>query len=63
MTFVTLCVGSSCHIHGSEEIIARLDAAIKAHYGIINRICGGFLILVGVCMAAGWLDKLLAVFA
>ena len=30
MTIVTICVGSSCHIHGSEEIVERLDAAIKA---------------------------------
>ena len=30
MTIVTVCVGSSCHIHGSEEIIERLDAAIRA---------------------------------
>ena len=31
MTMVTICVGSSCHIHGSEEIIDRLDAAIRAN--------------------------------
>jgi NADH:ubiquinone oxidoreductase subunit E len=31
MTIVTICVGSSCHIHGSEEIIERLDAAIRAN--------------------------------
>ena len=24
MTIVTICVGSSCHIHGSEEIIGLL---------------------------------------
>ena len=43
MTIVTICVGSSCHIHGSEEIIERLDAAIKAH-GLEDGIIpvGGF---------------------
>ncbi len=34
---------------------------IKAHYSIINRICGGLLVLVGVLMASGMLGKFLAV--
>ena len=34
---------------------------IKAHYGIINKICGGLLVLVGAAMAAGMLGRLLAV--
>ncbi|MBQ9608231.1 MAG: cytochrome c biogenesis protein CcdA [Lachnospiraceae bacterium] len=34
---------------------------IKKHYRIINIICGIFLIAVGVMMAFGWLNKLLAV--
>ena len=34
MTIVTICVGSSCHIHGSEEIIGRLESAIKELFGI-----------------------------
>ncbi len=33
---------------------------IKSHYRVINLICGGFLILVGVMMAMGWLNRLLA---
>lgn len=33
MTFVTLCVGSSCHIHGSEEIVELLNQTI-ASYGL-----------------------------
>lgn len=32
---------------------------IKSHYTIINRISGGFLILVGIMMATGTLGKLL----
>jgi NADH:ubiquinone oxidoreductase subunit E len=31
MVFVTICVGSSCHIHGSEEIINLLNQAIEEH--------------------------------
>lgn len=43
MTFVTVCVGSSCHIRGSEEIVERLEAAIRAH-GLEDEIIpsGGF---------------------
>ena len=36
---------------------------IKKHYKIINRVCGGFLIVVGVCMCFGWLNALMAVFS
>jgi len=34
---------------------------IKSHYDIINKICGGLLILVGIAMATGYLGRLLAV--
>jgi cytochrome c-type biogenesis protein len=34
---------------------------VKSHYTVINRISGGLLILVGVAMATGLLDKLLRV--
>ena len=33
---------------------------IKAHYGIINKICGAALVLVGILMATGTLGRLLA---
>lgn len=36
---------------------------IKSHYRVINTICGGFLILVGIAMATGWLNSLLSVFS
>ena len=44
-------------------LLDRLKTAfsrIKRHYQTINRVCGGFLIAVGVCMMFGWLQKLLA---
>ncbi len=47
----------------SAVLIDKLKSAfnwIKRHYTVINRICGGLLILVGVCMATGMLGKLLA---
>lgn len=34
-------------------------AFLKGHYGIINKICGGFLVLVGLLMAFGVLDRLM----
>ena len=35
---------------------------IKKHYGIINKVCGIFLIVVGVFMMFGFLNALLAIF-
>ena len=31
---------------------------IKRHYGIINRVCGVFLIVVGLLMMTGWFTRL-----
>lgn len=47
----------------SAVLIDQLKGAfdwIKRNYGIINTVCGGFLILVGLMMATGTLGKLLA---
>ncbi len=47
----------------SAVLIDQLKGAfdwIKRNYRIINGICGGFLIVVGVMMATGTLGKLLA---
>jgi len=44
------------------EKLSALFGAIKRHYRIINLICGGFLILVGVAMMSGLLWRLLNVF-
>ena len=43
MTIVTVCVGSSCHLHGSETIIDLLNGAI-ARYGLEDEVIpvGGF---------------------
>ena len=34
---------------------------IKAHYDLVNKICGGALVLVGILMATGTLGRLLAI--
>ncbi len=47
----------------SAVLIGRLEGAfrwVKTHYRIINRVCGGFLIVVGLCMMAGWMNRLLS---
>lgn len=50
----------------SAVLLDQLGGAfdfIKKHYGIINKICGIFLIVVGISMMFGFLDALLSVFA
>ena len=44
----------------SAVLIDKLKGAfnwVKSHYEIINRICGGLLVLVGILMATGTLGK------
>lgn len=46
----------------SALLIDRLKTAfgvIRRNYGIVNRVCGGFLILVGILMATGMLGRLM----
>lgn len=38
-------------------------AFIKRHYGVINRVCGVFLIVVGILMMTGWFARLSAMLA
>ena len=48
----------------SAVLIDKLRGAfnwIKAHYDVVNKVCGGALVLVGVLMATGTLGRLLAV--
>lgn len=50
----------------SAVLIEKLGTAfafIKRHYRVVNLVCGGFLIVVGVMMAFGWMNALLAVFS
>ena len=46
----------------SAVLIDQLKGAfnwVKAHYDVINRVCGALLILVGIAMASGTLGRLL----
>lgn len=50
----------------SALLLDRLSGVfrfIKAHYRIINIVCGLFLIVVGVTMMAGWMNRLMAWFS
>jgi len=50
----------------SAVLIKQLNSAfsmIKKHYRVINAVCGVFLIFVGLMMASGMLNKLMAVFS
>ena len=50
----------------SAVLIDRLRGAfsfIKRHYRTVNLICGCFLIVVGIAMILGWLNRLLALFS
>ena len=46
---------SAVLIHRLQEVFG----AIKRHYGLINKVCGIFLILMGILMMCGWLGRIL----
>lgn len=48
----------------SAVLIDKMKSAfdlIKRNYDTVNRVCGGFLILIGVAMMTGWMGRLLAI--
>jgi NADH:ubiquinone oxidoreductase subunit E len=52
MLIVQVCVGSSCHLKGSEEIVRLLESAVSEHH-IEDEVvlCGSFCI--GKCNRVG----------
>ena len=36
---------------------------IKQHYRIINTVSGIFLIVIGICMMLGWMNRIMALFS
>ena len=55
-------LGLGIHFLFSAVLIDKLKSTfnfIKQHYSVINKICGGLLILIGVLMATGTLGRLL----
>lgn len=50
----------------SAVLLDQLGTAfdfIKKHYGIINKVCGIFLIVVGISMMFGFMNALLSIFS
>ena len=48
----------------SAVLIDKMKSAfdlIKRNYDTVNRVCGGFLMLIGVAMMTGWMGRLLAI--
>ena len=64
MLFV-FSIGLGLPLVASALLIDRLKGAfdlIKRNYGLINKIAGGFLILMGVLMATGVMGRLMTMF-
>ena len=66
LLLVTYSLGLGVPFLISALLIERLNTAftfIKRNYRVINIVCGSFLILVGILMALGRLDAVVAVFS
>lgn len=62
LLLVTYSLGLGLPFIASAILLDKLKGAfsfIKKHYKVINYICGGFLIVVGILMMTGLLDRLL----
>ena len=64
--FLLLCysLGLGIPFFFSALLIQQLKSTfqwIKCHYRIINRVCGGLLVLVGISMILGLFEKLLSI--
>ena len=66
LLLVTYSLGLGIPFMLSALLLGQLAGAfdfIKRHYRIINLVSGLFLILVGVLMALGWMNRWLSLFA
>ncbi len=52
MIFVQICVGSSCHLKGSYEIVELFEAAVKEHHLEDEVILSGSF-CIGKCNRVG----------
>ena len=52
MLIVQVCVGSSCHLKGSEEIVALLESAIAEHHIEDDVVLSGSF-CIGKCNRVG----------
>ena len=52
MIFVQVCVGSSCHLKGSQDIVELLEAAITEHH-IEDEVVLSGSFCIGKCNRVG----------
>ena len=52
MLFVQICVGSSCHLKGSQDIVELMEDALKAH-GIEDDVVLSGSFCIGKCNRVG----------
>ena len=52
MVFVQICVGSSCHLKGSQEIVELLENAVKEHHIEDDVVLSGSF-CIGQCNRVG----------
>lgn len=64
LLLICYCIGLGIPFIISAVLLEKVKNSfdfIKKHYSTINKVCGIFLILIGILMATGLLQKLLAV--
>ena len=52
MIVIQICIGSSCHLKGSREIVEKMRKAI-AEYGLENEVALGGSFCLGKCSSPG----------
>ena len=52
MLFVQVCVGSSCHLKVSQDIVELLESAVKEH-GIVDDVVLSGSFCIGKCNRVG----------
>jgi cytochrome c-type biogenesis protein len=62
LMLLTYSLGLGVPFLVSALLIDQLKGAfnwVKSHYAVINKVCGGLLVLVGILMATGLLGRFL----
>ena len=62
LMLLTYSLGLGIPFFLSAILLDQLKGAfnfIKRHYALVNRICGGLLVLIGILMATGVLNTVL----
>lgn len=52
MLIVQVCIGSSCHLRGSQEIVEKMQAAVEKH-GLEEEVVLSGSFCIGKCSRTG----------